>query len=101
VLTDTQLLELKYTRSVEGSFTDIVSKPAALVLRIGIWGGRPHEALPGVVVEAVRLRAERLTLVVNEPITPWSKKHAAWSEALELLLEQRGVRFNVASKERS
>ncbi len=101
-LTDTQLLELKYVRSSDGSFTEVVSKPAALVVRVGMWGGKAHEALPGVVVEAVRLRAERLTLLVNEPITRWGRRHVAWSEALEELLEQRGARFTLhANTEKS
>jgi|HubBroStandDraft_1064217.scaffolds.fasta_scaffold01132_13 hypothetical protein len=101
MLTDTQLLELKYTRSSNGdSFTDSVSKPDALIVRVGIWGGKTHEALPGVIVEVVRLRATKLTLFVNEPITPWNKKHSAWSEALEQLLDQRGARFTLpTSKE--
>jgi hypothetical protein len=97
-LTDTQLLEAKYVRSSDGSFTDLVTRPNALIVRVGLWGGKAHEALPGVVVEAVRLRADKLTLLVNEPITPWSKRHVAWSEALEQLLEQRGMRFTPMPK---
>jgi hypothetical protein len=102
VVTDTQLLDAKYTRSSDGrSFTDAVMKPAALIIRVGLWGGKAHEALPGVVVEAVRLRASQTTILVNEPITPWGKRHVAWSEPLEQLLEQRGARFTISTKETS
>ena len=97
--TDTQLLELKYARSSNGdSFTDAVTKPDTLIVRVGIWGGRTHEALPGVIVEVVRLRAAKLTVLLNEPLTPWGKRHAAWSEALEQLLDQRGARFTLVTE---
>jgi len=98
-LTETQLLDVKYPRHFAygnvPSFTEAVSAPAALILLIGVWGGGKHEALPGVVTEMVRLRASKITLLLNEPTTPWNSKHGTYSLHLDRILTERGKRLTL------
>lgn len=96
VLTDSALLDAKNPKRFDAlAFGDAVTNPGALVLRVGTWGGgiNKHESLPGVIVEAVRARTSKLTLLVNEPVTPWNRHHCGHSDALDDLLARRGARF--------
>lgn len=90
VMTDMQLVEAKYDRDRDGSFSERISHPGFLVLRLGVQMSR-NEELPNLVWEVCRVRETRdlPVALVNEPITPWRKGHRAWSPELASYLEDR------------
>jgi len=65
-----------------GSLADLVRPPDLLILRASIVS-YPNKALPGVFLQALRLRehAGKPTWLVFSPGQPFSQDHLCWSEA--------------------
>lgn len=100
ILTDMALIEAKYTRDAEATFSSTVRAAAILILRLGFQLSTNAE-LPNVVFEALRQReldgAKARTVVINEPFVPWKKGHKAYSEDLNAYLEAAFVRVKIGA----
>ena len=96
VIDDAQLIEMRFREDAEESWTQRVSGPGLLVLRLGVTMTKNVE-LPNAVWEVSRIRETRKLPIalVNEPYTPWTKSHRAYSPELDRYLTDRFHRVEV------
>lgn len=98
IVTDMQLIEMKYTRDAESTFSSAVRTAPVLVVRLGFQLSTNAE-LPSVVFEALRQRElegpNAKTILVNEPFTPWRKGHKAFSEELAAYVSATFARVKI------
>lgn len=93
--TDMDLIDLRFSREAEQTFSQTVTEPGLVLVRLGVQSTRNGE-LPGIVLELAKLRdiARRPLVLVLDPSSPW-KSHLAYSGELEHWLSERAFRTRV------